>query len=188
MTDEEIIALQDRVGTKPDGFWGPKSKAACVSYLRSHAPELSPWPPAKDSRLREFYGEPWDNDPIIYVDAPEWMRLYNDESKVQYIACHEKVADSLLRCLHNAYMYATDVVSRYYGCHVDRPMRGGHKPSLHAYGAAIDLDALTNRNRQAWPISATMPLDVMVEFAKEGWLPAGALWGRDAMHFQATRW
>jgi hypothetical protein len=27
----------------------------------------------------------------------------------------------------------------------------------------------------------------MEEFAKEGWLAAGAFWGRDAMHFQATQ-
>jgi hypothetical protein len=32
-----------------------------------------------------------------------------------------------------------------------------------------------------------MPIEVMEEFAKEGWLPAGAFWSRDAMHFQATR-
>jgi hypothetical protein len=32
-----------------------------------------------------------------------------------------------------------------------------------------------------------MPIQVMEEFAKEGWLAAGAFWGRDAMHFQATR-
>jgi hypothetical protein len=28
----------------------------------------------------------------------------------------------------------------------------------------------------------------MEEFAKEGWLSAGAFWSRDAMHFQATKW
>ena len=29
-------------------------------------------------------------------------------------------------------------------------------------------------------------MDVMAIFAREGWLPAGALRGRDAMHFQAA--
>jgi hypothetical protein len=28
---------------------------------------------------------------------------------------------------------------------------------------------------------------VMEEFAKEGWLAAGAFWSRDSMHMQATR-
>jgi hypothetical protein len=32
-----------------------------------------------------------------------------------------------------------------------------------------------------------MPLEIMEAFAREGWLAAGAFWGRDAMHFQATR-
>jgi hypothetical protein len=32
-----------------------------------------------------------------------------------------------------------------------------------------------------------MPLEVMEMFAQEGWLSAGAFWGRDAMHSQATK-
>jgi hypothetical protein len=32
-----------------------------------------------------------------------------------------------------------------------------------------------------------MPLAVMEEFSREGWLAAGAFWNRDAMHFQATQ-
>jgi hypothetical protein len=32
-----------------------------------------------------------------------------------------------------------------------------------------------------------MPLDVMEIFAREGWLAAGAFWGRDSMHMQATQ-
>jgi len=38
-----------------------------------------------------------------------------------------------------------------------------------------------------WPTSSTMLLVVMEAFAREGWLSAGAFWGRDAMHFQATQ-
>ena len=66
-------------------------------------------------------------------------------------------------------------------------MRGGSLPSLHARGAAIDLDPGTNGLHTPWPTRATMPLEVMECFAREGWLAAGAFWGRDAMHFQATR-
>jgi hypothetical protein len=57
---------------------------------------------------------------------------------------------------------------------------------LHARGAAIDLLADTNGNLTAWPVAARMPFAVMEAFAREGWLSAGAFWGRDAMHFQAT--
>jgi hypothetical protein len=32
-----------------------------------------------------------------------------------------------------------------------------------------------------------MPLEVMEAFAREGWLSAGAFWGRDSMHAQASQ-
>ena len=66
-------------------------------------------------------------------------------------------------------------------------MRGGTSWSLHAYGAAIDLAPGTNGLRTHWPTNATMPLDVMVCFAEQGWKPAGAFWSRDAMHMEATQ-
>jgi hypothetical protein len=80
-----------------------------------------------------------------------------------------------------------DVLADYNGCYNNRSMRGGSTPSLHARGAAIDFLAGDNGNKTSWPAKATMPLDVMKIFAVEGWLSAGAFWGRDAMHFQATR-
>jgi hypothetical protein len=66
-------------------------------------------------------------------------------------------------------------------------MRGGHLPSLHARAAAIDLDPENNGNKEHWPLRSTMPLAVMAIFAKHGWLPAGAFWSRDSMHFQGTQ-
>ncbi len=66
-------------------------------------------------------------------------------------------------------------------------MRGGSLPSLHARGAAIDLMAATNRNKQHYPSGADMPFSVIEVFAKHGWLSAGAFWSRDAMHFQRTK-
>lgn len=188
MTRAQIIQTQEQVGTVPDGFWGPKSIAATKRHLRRLCPEPNPWPSSSQRALRAFYGPPGDNSEIIRVPAPSWLRLYDDPDKrVRSIACHSKVADSLLRALRDAYQHAPDMVRRYFGAHVDRPMRGSRTPSTHAYGAAVDLAASTNRNRQAWPVSANMPLEVMEAFAREGWTPAGAFWGRDAMHFQATR-
>lgn len=180
--------MQRAIGTEPDGFWGPKSIAACQRHLRGLMPSPHPWPSSSQASLRRFYGDPWDNSRIVSIDAPAWLRLYDDASKrVRKIQCHELVADSLLRALEASYAAAPDFARRYFGCHVDRAMRGGTSPSLHAYGAAIDLAASTNGNRTAWPVRANMPLSIMEAFAREGWLAAGAFWGRDAMHFQATR-
>jgi len=38
MTYTEIFHLQKRIGTTPDGFWGPKSIRACKEYLRAMMP------------------------------------------------------------------------------------------------------------------------------------------------------
>ena len=58
--------------------------------------------------------------------------------------------------------------------------QAGSNPSLHARGAAIDLCAAGNDNLAHWPDAASMPLDVMATFAREGWLPAGARAGAAA--------
>lgn len=187
MTKNQIVKLQKNVGTKADGFWGPNSIAATKRHLRALMPKNNPWPRSSQSALRAFYGDPDDNSVIVSITAPSWMRLYDSGKRVRTIRCHKKVAKSLLRALNSAHAKHPEFVKRYFGCHVDRPMRGGSKPSTHAYGAAIDLSASTNRNRQSWPVSANMPIEVMEEFAKEGWTPAGAFWGRDAMHMQCTR-
>lgn len=187
MNKSQIIELQGHVGTKQDGFWGPKSIAACKAHIRSLMPRRSPWPSSSQRSLRSFYGPPGDEDRIVSIDAPSWMRLYDSETKVKTIRCHELVATSLRLALIDAYSVAPDVVKRYFGCFVDRPVRNGIVPSVHAYGAAIDLDATRNRNRSHWPVHSTMPLGVLEVFAVHGWTSAAVFWSRDAMHFQATR-
>ena len=37
------------------------------------------------------------------------------------------------------------------------------------------------------PVAATMPIEVMEEFAREGWIRLGWQIGRDSMHFQPAR-
>jgi hypothetical protein len=75
----------------------------------------------------------------------------------------------------------------YGGCFNFRNKRGGTSLSVHAWGAAIDLDADDNTFKDPWPLVADMPLAIMEEFAKEGWQAAGAFWGYDSMHFEACR-
>lgn len=135
----------------------------------------------------EFYGNPGDDSKLVALDVSNLGVKY-DGQKVKSIRCHRKVAESLHRVL-----VALDggicawILGQYAGCYNNRPMRGGTLPSLHARGAAIDLDPDLNGLHRSWPVNANMPIQVMEEFAKEGWLGLGWAIGRDAMHFQATQ-
>jgi len=185
MTREQIGAIQSKIGTTVDYFWGPKSIAACQRHLRSLMPSPNPWPKSDQASLTKFYGAAGDESQLVNLPAP--VPMYYEGKRIKTIRCHAKVAASLARALTAAYAVAPDVVKIYDGCYNNRPMRGGSLPSLHARGAAIDLDAGNNGNLVSWPVRATMPLEVMEAFAREGWLSAGAFWQRDSMHAQATQ-
>lgn len=191
MNNSQIIAMQNRIGTKPDGFWGPKSIAQCKSHLRQLMPSPNPWSKSDGDSLRAFYGEPGNENNLVTINFP--YPMFYGGKLVNKTRCHKKVADSLLRVLksigdqHGKHEDIMDEASDYGGVYNFRLKRGGTSYSLHAYGAAIDLDADDNTFRDSWPMRADMPLEIMEEFAREGWLSAGAFWGYDAMHFQATQ-
>lgn len=185
MTVQQIKDLQKRIGTVPDGYWGPKSIAACQRHLKALSPAVSPWPLPNEAALQAFYGSPGDESKLVNLPTP--FPMFFDGKRVKTIRCHFKVAASLDRALADAYRTDPKVVSIYDGCFNNRPMRGGSSPSLHARGAAIDLDAGPNGNKVHWPTAAVMPITVMEAFSREGWTCAGAAWGRDSMHTQASR-
>lgn len=191
MNTTEIKAIQTKVGTTPDGFWGPKSIAACQRHLRAMMPSPNPWPDSDQASLTRFYGAAGDESKLVAITFP--YRMLYEGKVVTKTRCHQKVADSLFRVLlaiGDRYADRRDVMEEaedYGGCYNNRLMRGGSTPSLHARGAAIDIDADDNGNLISWPVAADMPLEIMECFAREGWVSAGAFWGRDAMHFQATR-
>jgi len=186
MTRAEITEMQRRIGTEPDGFWGQKSIAACQKHLRSLMPKPNPWPASDQKSLTAFYGQPGDESKLTRFDLP--TNTNYDGKPARHARAHDRCVPSLIRIL-NEIASGPDawVLRQYAGIYNNRPMRGGSLPSIHARGAAIDLAPGTNGNHTTWPTRATMPLSVMEAFAREGWLSAGAFWGRDAMHFQATR-
>jgi hypothetical protein len=191
MTLNQIIAVQKRIGTTPDGFWGPKSIAACQRHLRSLMPAITQWPKPTAAALQSFYGSPGDESNLVSFDFP--FPMFYEGKRVLRSRCHRKVKTSLLRILTEigdrwsdspAIM---DNAEDYGGIYNYRPMRGGSSLSMHSWGIAIDLDADDNGNKTAWPVAADMPIEIMEVFSREGWMSAGAFWGRDAMHFQATQ-
>jgi hypothetical protein len=193
MKQEEIISMQRTVGTVPDGKWGPRSNEACRNYLRGLMPSPSPWPESDQASLRAFYGEPGDESNLVSITFP--FPMFYDGKRVMTTRVHKRCAESLLRVLNaigesfvrDGGRGVMEEAEDYGGCFNFRMKRGGSTYSLHAYGAAIDLDADDNTFRDTWPLNADMPLEIMAAFAREGWISAGAFWGYDAMHFQATR-
>lgn len=191
MNTNEIKAIQSKIGVTPDGFWGPKSIAACQKYLRALMPSPNPWPKSDTSSMCRFYGNPGDEKNLITIEFP--FATFYEGKKVTRFRCHKKVADSLVRALKNiGEKYGKDrgimeEAEDFGGVFNFRSKRGGSSYSIHAWGAAIDLDADDNTFRDSWPMKSDMPLEIMEEFAKEGWLSGGAFWGYDAMHMQATR-
>lgn len=185
MNKEQIKHTQRVVGTDDDGIWGPKSRAAAQAYLRSLMPKVSPWPKQDEASLLAFYGRAGDTSRLVGMDAP--VPMFFEGVRVKTVRCHEKVAESLSRALKAGWEASPGTVQIYDGCYNYRPMRGSSTPSLHARGAAIDLDAGHNGMGSPWPTGADMPIEVMAAFAREGWL-SGAFWSReDSMHFQATQ-
>lgn len=189
MNTEEIIRIQNKIGTVPDGFWGRVSEKTCRDYLRSLMPKRSPWPKADTASLRAFYGMHGNEQALEVIKLKPEVEVLFEGQRVFSIRCHKKVKDSLERIINELATFEEGRIAlrEYAGVYNNRNKRGGTTPSLHAYGAAIDLMPNTNRNHHHWPCSSTMPLEVMEVFAKEGWLSAGAFWSRDAMHMQATQ-
>jgi hypothetical protein len=128
---------------------------------------------------------------LVTVDFP--FATFYEGKRISKFRCHKKVADSLIKILKKIgekYGKNREIMEEaedFGGVFNFRNKRGGSTYSVHAWGAAIDLDADDNTFRDSWPMQSDMPLEIMEEFAKEGWLSAGAFWGYDSMHFQATR-
>lgn len=198
---EAIKDMQRRVGltgSDVDGFWGPKSIARCQAHLKKMMPKGRFPTQSEVSGGRSLFGPHGVPDgytpPSKSIRLPFALHLYGDPAKlVQNISAHEKCADSLLCVFQRlADVYPSKDERKaagildYYGLYNPRSMRGGSAWSMHSWMIAIDLDAARNGNLAHWPNKAVMPLSAMECFAAEGWLPAGAFWSRDAMHFQAT--
>ena len=196
MNEESIKHIQKRIGTKDDGDWGPNSIAACQDYLRKMMPKPHPFPKEGSAAFDTFFGrhgvDGGFTPPGKKITLP--FTIFYESKAVKSLTAHEKCADSLLAVFERlATVFPTPAsrheagITTYDGLYNPRLKRGSSTSwSMHSWMNAIDLNAGENGNLVAWPVASTMPIEVMECFAQEGWLSAGAFWGRDAMHFQAT--
>jgi hypothetical protein len=187
MTKAQIIALQERIGTKPDGLWGDVSTAACQRHLRALMPQPHPWPTGDDASVIARFGQPGDESNLVGANV-RGLGLKYEGKPVQTIRCHHLVAHSLVEIITEiADTPSAWILTQYAGCYNYRKMRGGSRHSKHAWGIAVDFAPASNGLRNHWPRAASMPIEAMEAFARQGWLAAGAFWNRDAMHYETTR-
>ena len=118
---------------------------------------------------------------------------WQPEQLLRVIRCHRLVAPSLARVFAAiCRLFPSEPTLRaaglhlFGGCYAHRLIRGSRKTlSLHAYGAAIDLDPDHNPLGRP-PTAAAMPSSVVALFEAEGWTWGGRFSRPDPMHFEAT--
>lgn len=200
-----IIPVQRKLGLVEDGLdyektWTAIQKALAVGSEPASPVPATPggssgvltglirndWP--KEADAETFFGYPPN---LTQVDLPYPMHLFEAAGEtVTRISCNVKVAASLRRILgaimeHFQTLSAIHAVGAdvFDGVYNDRNVRGASHKSMHAFGAAIDIDAEHN------PLGAEtgrMAAAVVTIFKSEGWRWGGDYHGRkDWVHFEA---
>lgn len=150
-------------------------------------------PPHGRDEVLKYFGNP---DPIAGKASLRWeaanMILVRDLPGVPKLYVHRKIVEPLRAALDkSAEMMGWHPTT--IGCFAVRNKRGGSGLSLHAFGAAVDVDADTNPMLLDCPPSdprrvtgKTIPDEVVDIWRAEGWNWGGGWQGSryDPMHFQ----
>lgn len=198
---------------KVDGFWGPTTQAAFEQLVHLElygAPQplwrpediVRPsnpnnWPFDEVQDLERFYGPRGSTANLVSAQSPYPLVIAWDTSKkTNTIRCHKLVKDSIEKVLNDVYQhYGLSEIKRlrldmYGGCFNDRSVRGGSRPSTHAWGIALDFDP--ERNQLTWGRDrasfAKADYDDWWNFwEREGWVSLGRTRNFDWMHVQAAK-
>lgn len=167
---------------------------------------LNNWPKPDYESMSDFYGrfelnsegeptERWESSFLCRVDIPYPMRLsWKTDEVVHKLTCNVACRSSLMNILDRILkMYGSmkevqDAgMDLYGGCYNFRRARGTGKPSMHSWGAAIDLNPDQNPLGKKWE-KGMMPMCVVQLFEDEGWTWGGRWKNRpDCMHFSACQ-
>ena len=162
---------------------------------------VNTWPLQSDrAAMIERFGNPDANgdgapDPKWVAEhlttiVPPYTMFYG-QTPIKRITCNKAIATPLLLSLAGILkLYGNENEIRrhgmhnFSGCYNFRPKRGGSSLSMHAYGAAVDLDAANNAFHST---KFTMPAAVVDIFESNGAVWGGHWISPDAMHFQWAR-
>lgn len=154
------------------------------------------WPKDNQADLIAYYTRPngtakWEVTNLVYIPIPWTAYLAGTQIVLTHgLRVHKKVAESLKRVLADIWLtFKKSQVEiekvrlhQIGGTYFYRPRRGSSNLSLHAFGAAIDLDPV--HNKMTHGNRGSMDSRIVKCFQKEGWK-----WGYafgDPMHFEAT--
>jgi len=202
-----------------DGLYGPLTRNASVWFIREREgieavdwETLSPgddnpndFPKETTAALNSYYGKakPTSSCPdskIVQVPCPWKMQLDWDMTKSRkHFNVHTLVADSLKRVLEAVFQHyglagiEKHGLNRFSGDYQCRNIRGGSRPSTHAWGIAIDFYGSRNELRRSTndtpPPTLAHPdlIFFWEQWEKEGWYSLGRMEDRDWMHVQAAK-
>ena len=146
--------IQRHLGVPADGKPGSGTAKAVSKALgiAAEVPKESEWPKDSTSALIEFYGQPGANQGKVHL--PYTMRLSWDlDYELDSFTCHIKVEAPLRKIFEQTLAHYGEAkirelrLDRFGGCLNVRKKRGGSTWSVHAFGAAVDLDPSNNRLR-----------------------------------------
>lgn len=186
-----------------DGDAGPQTIGAWNRYLGiglqldefGDLQRVDHLPLDTEEELTEFYGPRGSADHQVVVSLPYPMRLaWNLGQVVTRTTINRRCAESFLKSLEEMkdelgldFIHASGM-DRFGGVFNNRTMKGNpDRWSTHAWACAVDLDPYGNRYGWRWPGEATMPIEVVQIFVRNGWQSAALELGKDGMHMQAAR-
>jgi hypothetical protein len=179
-------------GNQSDFDTRPPCRPAAAGAALAHGDiAVTTWPKDTQAARNAFYGDPGKGEiEKQLVDVVPPFKMYYEGKKIRAIRFHRKAAPALQAaldevwdfCEHSQAKVDASGASKYFGAYNHRMVRGSKtKWSNHAYGTAIDLNALENALGQ----HGNMPAFIVDAFCRQG-----AMWGGwyksrpDWMHFE----
>lgn len=203
-----VIPLQEALGLKGDGLFGPASTAATLEAAQDgrltvqDAPVTAPSAIAalfpRQADMVEFYGPAGGPDCTAgRVDLPmPFVLAWDLNTKITRFSCHKKLASPMTAIFRDAYAhygaqrFADLRLNWFGGCYNFRAMRGGVSLSTHAWGVAVDIDPERNQLRWGKDRAALAGADYAAWWGiveSHGAVSLGRAKNFDWMHFQFAR-
>ena len=144
--------------------------------------------------LVAIFGEPADESNLVFI-VPAYPLKY-DGKNVSKIRCHKLISNQLENVFKEVLKaYGLEQIFQLYlnvygGSYNNRPIRGGTKPSTHAWGIAIDMFPTgnsLNANKDKAAFARPEYKKWMDIWRANGFYNLGEVKNYDFMHFQAAK-